>query len=257
MARLLPVSEHRAFRREKLRRFRLGGLYKVFSHRYRDSLPDDDAGREDLEILLRMSRQKNWRGAAKAWAPWLTKYERTRLEDKLLAIPDADRVLDHKQLGRTLRLTEAERTAARAWAIRPYDMTERQWQERGKMKDRQAKTAQRRNVGKLPREEYLTSFEGSLNKRKPWLALGIGRTKFFKMKREGKLANRVENHDREQGSSPDEENRRNRPSKSRTGFVPCKSKTVKTGHTLSAEDAAGTANVITFPKRKPSNGRTA
>jgi hypothetical protein len=43
-----------------LRRLRLGNLRKLFRHRYGPTLPDDDAGREDLrELLLPVSVSTN------------------------------------------------------------------------------------------------------------------------------------------------------------------------------------------------------
>lgn len=37
---------------ETMRRLRLGDVQKVLQHRYGHTLPDDDAGREDLRELL-------------------------------------------------------------------------------------------------------------------------------------------------------------------------------------------------------------
>ena len=39
---------------ETIRRLLLGDLRRIFRHRYGAILPDDDAGRDDLELLLRL-----------------------------------------------------------------------------------------------------------------------------------------------------------------------------------------------------------
>ena len=39
-----------------MRRLLIGDLRRIFRHRYGATLPDDDAGRDDLELLLRLSR---------------------------------------------------------------------------------------------------------------------------------------------------------------------------------------------------------
>ena len=37
---------------ETIRRLLIGDLRRIFRHRYGPTLPDDDAGRDDLELLL-------------------------------------------------------------------------------------------------------------------------------------------------------------------------------------------------------------
>jgi hypothetical protein len=62
---------------ELLRRLLLGNIRCLLRHRYGATLPDDDAGREDLfEMLLQVSlRQKSpakvMRNTIEVWAPWM------------------------------------------------------------------------------------------------------------------------------------------------------------------------------------------
>ena len=58
---------------------RVRELRLFLSHRYGDTLPDDDAGRDDLELLLNYVVQLNpgygvpaMIAEARAWAPWLS-----------------------------------------------------------------------------------------------------------------------------------------------------------------------------------------
>ena len=61
---------------EAIRRLPVGDLKKVLRSRYGHTLPDDDAGREDLELLLDLVsfvpdarfRMKN---VIEVWAPWM------------------------------------------------------------------------------------------------------------------------------------------------------------------------------------------
>jgi hypothetical protein len=63
---------------EVLRRLRLGDLRRLLRHRYGPTLPDDDAGRDDLfELLLPVSLRPQspslvMRNVIETWAPWMT-----------------------------------------------------------------------------------------------------------------------------------------------------------------------------------------
>ena len=67
---------------ETMRRLTYGNLIKLFQHRYGHTLPDDDAGRADLRLLINnvslavAEPQKKMRHVIELWAPWMTADER-------------------------------------------------------------------------------------------------------------------------------------------------------------------------------------
>jgi hypothetical protein len=100
-------------RAETLRRLRLGNLQKLFRHRYGPVLPDDDAGRDDLyELLLPISvgphAEIKMPKAIEVWAPWMKQDEAEALIDRVNRTPIWDRKPDSAELGRRLRVTNAE-----------------------------------------------------------------------------------------------------------------------------------------------------
>lgn len=197
------MSREELSHEEKLRRFRLGQLRKVLRDRYGVPLPDDDAGRDELKLQLRMSLEWNWRGIIKAWAPWMSQEDARRLIAKLKAIPEAGRVLNHKQLGRALRLTDEERTLLEVYTIRPCDLSEKQFQERRAMKKQQFEIGKRRAVGVKPRSEYLAQFKNSARKKKPWLKLDIAESTYYdRRKRLKEREAALETHDSGYAATP-------------------------------------------------------
>jgi hypothetical protein len=69
---------------------RVRELRRFLSHRYGETLPDDDAGRDDLELLLSFVMQLNpghglpaMIREAGAWAPWLSREQARALADRI------------------------------------------------------------------------------------------------------------------------------------------------------------------------------
>jgi hypothetical protein len=154
---------------ETLRRLRYGDLLKIMRRRYRQSgyvMPDDDAGREDLfELLLPISLGqgdiRKMRLAIGLWAPWMSAQEAEELIDRVNRTPDNLRKPSKYLLGQRLNLLTQEREAWDIRTIRPADMTDAEFAEQRKAKDRGRKQLRRRKAGSKPREQ-------SLSRLQPW-----------------------------------------------------------------------------------------
>ena len=170
-------------KRETIRRLIVGDFRKVLRHRCGTMLPDDDAGREYLYLLLRLAALSPKAAAEKMqheielYAPWAGNEERQWVDD--LAQLDPRRIwLSGEELGKRIRLTNSERERLKAWCIAPVHLesgelltpAERAEQRRVKKKTREA--ARRLERGCIPRQAYEAK---SLSQRKPWVAEGICR----------------------------------------------------------------------------------
>ena len=133
---------------ERVRRFRYGCLIRLFRHRYGYHLPDDDAGREDLWLLLQNV----------SLAP--------AGSDKKERTPTA------RELGERLGVTNAEREALKLWQFKPVDKTDEELAEQRRIKSRERRKAAREKLGRPSCDVYLAKFE---SKQRPWEALGIHR----------------------------------------------------------------------------------
>jgi hypothetical protein len=90
---------------------RVKELRRVFTHRYSGTLPDDDAGRDDVRLMfdhLAFCRNASFlmEDFAAQWAPWLSNSER----DSMMAdaadngrLPSADSVAQRLQIGFAMR----------------------------------------------------------------------------------------------------------------------------------------------------------
>jgi hypothetical protein len=141
---------------ENLRRRRFGDLKRVLRHRYRYELSPDDAGREDLELLLDVvSFAPNARDRMKCvietWAPWMDTAESYELVENVLRKPEYLRKLKAADLGARLNLTWKERETLAIRTIAPADLTPEEFEEKRKErrreKERAKKQRQRRKAG--------------------------------------------------------------------------------------------------------------
>src|SRR5262245_25711213 len=113
---------------ETLRRLMLGDLRRLFRCRWGAILPDDDSGRDDLELLLRLHSLSPKPAADKMQchietiAPWMPQAEATDLIDNLLRIDPRYNRLSGKEAGERVNLTNAERERFKLWRIVPVDM---------------------------------------------------------------------------------------------------------------------------------------
>jgi hypothetical protein len=169
-------------KQEVLRRLLVGDLRRVCRHRYGPTLPDDDAGRDDLGVLLypisldpNMAVEK-MTAEIEVIAPWMPDSEAKQLIGDLMNLPLYWRKRPAKEIGERLRLTNAERERLMAWRIAPIDVTAEQLTEQRKAKDR----ARKRKRSKRTRAAYLSS---SLSRTKPWEAEGISRSTWERKRR--------------------------------------------------------------------------
>ena len=171
---------------------RIGALTKVFGGTLRYGggglyqFTDDDAGREDLHILLDHYAYSNPLATPrviKARAPWLSEPERESLMDQVGRFP---RYWTSPALAEALRLTEAERVALGGVpTIGAIDVTPEQRREKRKDRDKERKAAVRRAKGAKPREKYLADAK---SQTKPWEADGISRSAWERRRRKANAA---------------------------------------------------------------------
>jgi hypothetical protein len=163
---------------ETIRRVRLGDLKLLLRHRYGVTLPDDDAGRDDLELLLRLNVDKNRVHVIDLWAPWMESDE----ADRLLASVKGVRTPSTRELGQRVRLTNDQRDRLGLRQIAACDVTEEQRIELRKAK-RRANARKRR--GCVPRQVYEAK---SISKQKPWEAEGISRRTWYYRRKRGETS---------------------------------------------------------------------
>jgi hypothetical protein len=158
---------------------RMRDLAKLYRSRYGISLPDDDAGRDDLKIALNhlaclahpRGHIANW---IEIWAPWLTAAEQRDIVPLILANPQRWKA---DALAWRLRLTKEQRTMLGITTIGAIDENKAARTKRRRAADRQRKENGRRSKGIKPRKVY----EGqSISKAKPWLTEGISRASWYR-----------------------------------------------------------------------------
>jgi hypothetical protein len=125
---------------------RVAVLERYLELRYGRVLPDDDAGREDLVILLNhlawnpIDPQGKMRRSIHSWAPWMDHDERQELVERIAAKPRRYRA---STLGKLLRLTEEEHEIIDAETVRAFTWTDADVRDRDKRTRRERKRADR------------------------------------------------------------------------------------------------------------------
>ena len=160
---------------------RLYDLAQIFHHRYGVELPDDDAGRDDLEVavnhLASLARPRrhiaNW---IELWAPWLTAKEQAEMVGAALANPQHWKA---DNLAWRLRLTAEERRMLGVTTIGSIDENKAARTKRRRRIERERKATQRRAKGAKPRKLYE---EQSISQAAPWNVLGISRATWYRRK---------------------------------------------------------------------------
>jgi hypothetical protein len=163
---------------EVIRRLRLGDLQKILRFRYGHTLPDDDAGREDLfELLLPISlgqeERRKMMNAIEVNAPWMDADETMQLIDQINRMPSYERKRTARRQGEIMRISKAEREVLKLKTIAPFDMTDEQLAEQRKEKDRDRKRRQSRAAGRKPHDQ-------SFARKKPWEKAGLSRRTWFR-----------------------------------------------------------------------------
>jgi hypothetical protein len=180
-------AERAEIRRRYRRRGKIGmstlrtaELDRLFDHRYRrDALPDDDAGRGDIRIMLHtLGRRSDPIQRIDAWlarrASWFVGEDRDRLIEAVMDNPLRWRA---DTLGRMLGLTTAERAALKIRTIGPIDSTAAERKEARKRKSIERKRAIRRAAGKPHSADRVRN---SVNSQAPWKAACIDRSTWFR-----------------------------------------------------------------------------
>lgn len=160
---------------------RIRDLATLFRSRYGITLPDDDAGRDDLEIAVNHLACMPYPQVAVAhwieiWAPWLTAAENHDMLARIMPHPmrwKAD------PMAWRLKVTMEERMALGLTTIGAIDCNKAARKKRRKQRDIKRKANQRRNQGAKPRALYEAE---SINRTKPWQAEGISRATWYRRK---------------------------------------------------------------------------
>jgi hypothetical protein len=159
---------------------RLSDLARIFRHRYGTTLPDDDAGRDDIHVainhmagLAQPPRHiANW---IELWAPWLTAAEQREMVGAALANPQYWKA---DNLAWRLRLTAKERRMLGVTTIGAVDENKAARTKRRKRLDRERKANARRAKGAKPRNDAQ-----SISQAMPWLEEGISRRTWYRRRK--------------------------------------------------------------------------
>jgi hypothetical protein len=170
-------------------RLRIGALTRIFGSRYGGrtlyQFSDDDAGREDLRILLDHYVYSNPLAVTrviKTRAPWLAD---TECEDLIDRVARSPRYWTSEALAGALRLTEAERIKLGGVpTIGAIDVTRRQRNKLRKDKNRIRMANARRAVGAIPRAAYEAN---GASRTKPWENAGISRATYYRRLKERRV----------------------------------------------------------------------
>ena len=167
---------------ELMRRLRFGDLQRLIRWRYGHTLPNDDAGTEDLvELLLPISLGNNpedrMRRAIEIWAPWVSPSVATDVIHLVNSIPTRKRRPPGNVLGARMCYTLADHQRLMLRTIRPCDVSDEELTEWRKKRSRDRKAEKRRQSGAKTRQQYLATSKSRL---KPWEAEGISRATWYR-----------------------------------------------------------------------------
>jgi hypothetical protein len=153
---------------EMMRRLREGDIRTVLLDRWGGTVPSDDAGRDDLRLLLLyVSAGPNafhkLPRTIQAWAPWMQPDEAKELIDEVNRTPHLPGA---KKLGEELRVTNEIRERLKVWRITACDMTTRQRREWRRRKEKE-RDRQRRELRGIKAHSH------SISHTKPWKLAGF------------------------------------------------------------------------------------
>ena len=126
-------------------------LKRLLYARYGPTLPDDDAGREDLELVLGFTSDKRLASTITLLAPWMQGEAAGSLIDRVRSLPPDLRYLSPKKLGERVLLRHEERERHKLWQIEATDISNEVAAEMRKARRREALKRHRRNRGVRPR----------------------------------------------------------------------------------------------------------
>ena len=164
---------------------RIEDMLIVFRRRYGPLLPDDDCGRDDLELFAQHLAFR--RGAlvehlaefAALYAPWATAEEIAAICE---FVGGNRRAFSAHELGQQLRLTQEERDALKHKVIRTHDATDESMKAARRAKDRAAKAEKRRKAGAKPHAM-------SAARLKPWKAEGMSKATWYRRRQKASETN--------------------------------------------------------------------
>ncbi len=144
-------------------------------------MPDDDAGRDDIELVLHHiaalpQAARKARGWLELWAPWLTLAEQRSM---IVNGIESARAWRADQLAWRLRLTKEERTMLGITTIGAVDHGKAARIKRRKERDKQRKQQARRAAGVKPRSEYRAA---SVSHNEPWKEAGVSRATWYRQR---------------------------------------------------------------------------
>jgi hypothetical protein len=187
----IPASAQGVKRRSKkddqiIGKIRIGSLNKLFAYRYGScpsacdwQFPDDDAGLEDLKILLhhyRFTYPHRMQQIIKLRAPWA---DSDRVLEEIYTYP---RKWKSERLGQLLNLTGKEWRQLRI-RIAPVDMTKAERRYYSRLLSNGRRRQKRRAKGMRSRAQYLAT--NNLSQARPWEAEGISRRTWYRHRKSG------------------------------------------------------------------------
>jgi hypothetical protein len=156
IARAHRRAQRRGKSRVSIAALRVAELNRLFHHRYGNTLPDDDDGRDNLQIIAHhMSRHpdgaRRIREYANAVAPWLPDDEFDQMLANVAERPIRWRAAT---LGKWLHLTDADRRELRIRTIGCVDKSKADRIMEQRERRRAAQEQRRRAAGARPRAQY-------------------------------------------------------------------------------------------------------
>lgn len=163
---------------------RVRDLNRLFSARYGHTLPDDDAGRDDAQVMAHhlvslsgnpAERVTNW---LELRCPWFTIGATKALVAEVLTHPVRWRA---DNLAWRMRLTAADRATLRITTIGAIDASKDDRAATRRERARERRQRKRRAKGVKPREQYEAQ---AISRAKPWIEAGMSRATWYRKHRE-------------------------------------------------------------------------
>ena len=186
---------------ENIRRLRYGAFIRLFQSRYGTELPDDDAGQEDIWLLVQnvsmavSGAEKKMRHVIEIWAPWMKQEDAEAMMEFASRLPHFEKCPTSEELGQRLRVTNAERNALKLWPFKPMDISADELEAQRKARINERRRMRARANGVRSREAYLAELR---SRPKPWDAEGVSQRQW--QRRQNKICREVV-HDMSRGTA--------------------------------------------------------
>jgi hypothetical protein len=177
----IKLRYKRRRKRVNLGALRLAELNRLLTSRYGDHLPDDDAGRDDLAVIVHhmvsigtgnpVDRIRSW---VRMRAPWCPIVLLDELTHDAMTRP---RRWKADKLAWRMHLTAADRKTLRITTIGAIDKGKGTRVAERRQRKRELEEHRRRAAGAKPRAEYEAA---STSTTKPWIAAGISRRTWYR-----------------------------------------------------------------------------